>query len=84
MHDVFDDQGNKLVTMPLSEKQLKLLEAGAEITVQYHTPQLLLHLLGQQSGQFKLRKHGGKFISEHPDIVRHFAILQKGIKAARD
>jgi len=89
MPDVFDKNDKLISEIPLSEKQLALLESGEEIVVIYHTPQLLRYLLGERSGSFSLHmrapaKADKRIISHDADAVTHFAELQKAVKAARE
>jgi hypothetical protein len=84
MPDVFDGDGNVIGEIPLSVKQLALLESGEEISVIYHTPQLLRYLLGERSGSFSLHRNAERFITREPAAVKHFAELQKAIKHARE
>lgn len=80
---VHDEQGTEIADIALSEKQQDLLAAGEEITVIYHTPQLLRHLLGDHSGAFSLRKNGDNAVTNTRDALREFAELQKAVKTAQ-
>jgi hypothetical protein len=83
MVDVFDGDGNMIAGIPISEKQLAALEAGAEVAVIFHTPQLLRYLLGERSGSFSLHRAAGRIITRDVDAVKHFAELQAAIAKAK-
>jgi hypothetical protein len=84
MTDIFNAAGDKLGEIALSEKQRAALEAGTEITVLYHTPQLLRGVLGSHNGTFTLHKDGERIVTAAPDAVKRFADMQKAIRAARE
>lgn len=83
MTDIYSRSGEKIAAVPLSEKQIAALEAGTEVTVLYHTPQLLQSLLGATSGSFTLRKDGDHIVTDVPDAVQKCASLQEAIRVAR-
>ncbi len=84
MSTIHDGDGNEIGDIALSEKQQGVLETGEEIVVIYHTPQLLRHLLGEQSGSFVLQKRGQRIVAKDADHLRGYANLQRAIKAARE
>jgi hypothetical protein len=84
MADIFDASGDKLGEIALSEKQTAALEAGTEITVLYHTPQLLRGALGSRNGTFTLHKDGEHIVTAEPEAVKQFADMQKAVRAARE
>ena len=79
-----DGDGNEIADIALSEKQRTLLEAGENVVLIYHTPQMLRHLLGEYSGSFILGKQGEDVVTPAPDSLRAYAKLQRAIKAARE
>jgi hypothetical protein len=84
MHDIVDGDGAPVATISLSENQVKQLQAGTAITVQWHTPRLLQSMLGMQAGAFELRQdEGGKIIVADAESLRRYAALQANIKRAR-
>ena len=84
MPKIYDDLGNEIADIPLSEKQQTVLEAGEEIVVFYHTPQLLRSVLGQQDGKFVLTKTGDQFKASDVLALKKYADLQRAIKAVRE
>lgn len=83
MDAIYDSDGKEIGSIALSDKQQAAIEAGEEIVVIYHTPQLLRSLLGERSGSFTLRKIHQRIETNEPDVVKHFAELQKAITAAK-
>ena len=81
---IHDDDGNEIADIGLSEKQRTLLEAGENVVMIYHTPQMLRHLLGEHSGSFELHKHDDRIVVGDAERLRAFADLQRAIKAARE
>ena len=84
MPAIYDDLGNEIADIPLSEKQQTVLDAGEEIVVLYHTPQLLRRVLGQQDGRFTLGMDGERITTTDPVSLKKYADLQRAIKAARE
>lgn len=84
MDKIYDSDGTVIGSIALSDKQRTLLEAGEDITVIYHTPQLLRSLLGERSGSFTLRKVHQRIETDEPDAVKHFVALQQAIARARE
>jgi hypothetical protein len=87
MEEIFDADGNSIGKIPLSARQLDLLAVGENITVQFHTPQLLRHLVGEHSGFFLLGKNAAGHIVVPPDQVaelKRFIKLFTDIKRARE
>jgi hypothetical protein len=82
--DIYDQDGNVLASMELSEQQLALLDRDSAITVRYHTPQLLRGLLGERNGSFTLRKTASRITADDSDTVRQFAALMLDTKRARE
>jgi hypothetical protein len=60
-----------------------VLDAGAVLTVQYHTPQLMHAELGQRSGTFTVQKDGERLITTTPKSVKDFVAMQSAIAAVR-
>jgi len=83
MSDIYNDDGETIAEMPLTERQLAILDAADELVVIYHTPQLLRHLLGEHSGSFTLHKRDDRVVTNEPKVVERYAQLQKAIAAAR-
>lgn len=81
---IFDDDGNEIADIALSEKQQSVLDHDEDIIVLYHTPQMLRYILGERSGSFLLHKHGDRIIAAAPDNLRAYADLQRAIRAARE
>jgi len=84
MFTIYDDQGNSIAAIPLSEKQIKLLDVSSEITVLWHTPRMLQSTLGTESGHFTLYKDGNRIIAPDSAALRKYASLQSAIMAARE
>lgn len=82
MPDVFDGDGNLLGDVSVSEKQLGILENGEDITVIYHTPQMLRGLVEQRNGSFTLRKSDDRIVTSDVEAVKAYAKLQKDIRGA--
>jgi hypothetical protein len=72
-----------IADIPLSMKQMAMLEAGEAITVIFHTPQMLRDLLGPRNGAFTLVKDNDRITTAEPDSVKQFADLQRAIHAVR-
>lgn len=81
---IFDDGGTEIAQIELSDKQARVLEAGEEIVVIYHTPQLLRHILGEQNGTFMLRRTGLLVVAKDVAGLKRYAGLQRAIKKARE
>jgi hypothetical protein len=73
MHDVFDSAGNLVGSVPISENQMEILQAGNPIQIQYHTPRALA---GNESGSFQLQMTNGVIITTTPDQVKRFLAIQ--------
>jgi hypothetical protein len=77
---IYDDQGNELADIPLSERNVGILQAdGAQITVLYHTPRMLQGTLGTRNGSFTLRRVGAQLVADNPAAVREYAGMQGAI-----
>jgi hypothetical protein len=83
MPDIFNQAGEKIADIPLSEKQTKQLEAGLSITIQYHTPQLLRNLLGSDSGSFEVHKDGTRIVAADPETAKKCAAMLQAIAVMR-
>lgn len=83
--EIFDSNGNLLASIPVSHKLLAILATGAEVTMIFHTPQLLRHKLGERTGSVTLRQliPGTRVVTTQPGPVRAFAELQAAIRAAK-
>ena len=75
--------GVQLGTISLSEKTLALLDEGENVTVLYHTPQLLRDQLGQRNGAFALYKEGDHIMTDSPERLSEYLQLQSAIAAAQ-
>ena len=84
MTAIYDGDGNEIADIGLSEKQRTLLEAGENVVMIYHTPQMLRYLLGEHSGSFVLHKHEERVVVSNAERLRAFADLQRAIKATRE
>lgn len=86
MTTIFDDKDIEVADIALSEKQQSTLEAGEEIVIFYHTPQLLRFVLGEQAGVFtlSLSRNAERIITGDPISLKKYADLQRAIKAARE
>lgn len=80
---IHDGDGNEIAEIDLSEKQRAVLETGENVVMIYHTPQMLRHLLGEQTGTFVLHKHDDHVVVNDAGRLRKYAELQRAIKAAR-
>ena len=78
---IYDPEGGQSFDLPLSYKQRMLLEAGAEVTISYHTPQLMLGLIGRRSGQITVKQHDGRVVASKLDAFREFRSLRAAIEA---
>jgi hypothetical protein len=83
MDKIYDSDGTVIGSIALSDKQQTLLEAGEDIVVIYHTPQLLRSLLGERNGSFMLRKDGERVVTTTTAAVKEFMAIQAGVAAAR-
>ncbi len=81
---VYDADGHVLGEVPLTPKQLAVLDAGEKISVLYHTPQLLRSALGERSGSFMLKKVGDRIVAPFPEAVKECLELHAAVKAARE
>lgn len=84
MTAIYDNEGNEIAEIDLSEKQRAVLETGENIVMIYHTPQMLRYLLGEHTGTFVLHKHDEQVIVNDAGRLRKYADLQRAIKAARE
>jgi hypothetical protein len=84
MSDIYDADGNEIGAIALSARQRALLDAGENIAVLYHTPQLLRDALGHSSGSFMLRKDGDRLVTLSPEAAKECVRIQKAVAAARD
>lgn len=83
MNEIYDSDGNLIAAIPLSERNLELLNKGAEITIQYRTPQLMRADLGDREGRFVLFKSDDQIRSHDVGQVEAYADLQANIIAQR-
>jgi len=81
---VYDSDGNELGDVPVSEMQQAALERGGKVSVLYHTPQLLQHMLGRRSGSFMLYKEDDRVVALTSSAVKEFLDLRAAIKSARE
>lgn len=83
MDTIYDSDGTELGGITLSDKQQALLDAGEEICVIFHTPQLMRSQLGEQSGSFLLSRSGDKIVTSTPDPFKQYAKMQAAIANVR-
>lgn len=84
MPTIHDAEGNVVAEISsLSEKSQGVLETGADITMIFHTPQLMRGALGERSGSFTLHKDGDRLITTTPAAVKVYAEIQAGIAAIK-
>lgn len=84
MPTVHDADGNVVAEISaLSEKMQGILATGGEITMIYHTPQMMRGMLGERNGSFSLHKDGDRLITTSPAAVKVFAEIQAGVAAIK-
>jgi hypothetical protein len=83
MIDVFDGDNNLVANIPISEKQLAALDAGAEVAMIFHTPQLLRYVLGERNGSFSLQRQNGRIVTREAEALKAFAQLRADIVKAK-
>ena len=81
---IFDPDGNEIGTLLLSDGSYALLERDAEITVHFHTPQLLRFKLGEHNFSFTLRQRGDRVMAHDIESVRKYIRLQHDIREAME
>ena len=78
MFGIFDGDGHAIGYIELSEKQQRLLEEdGASIVAIFHTPRMLQHVLGTDSGSFELSRKDDRLqvhASNLPALRRYIAM----------
>lgn len=79
---IFDRDGTEIADFPLSEKMQAAIDADEEVTMIFHTPQMLHGTLGHQSGSFTLRKIGARVVALDAGTVRKFAAIQTAVGRA--
>lgn len=84
MADIYNREGDKIASVPLSDNQIAALDTGTEITVAWHTPFALRPLFAVESGHFTLRKDGEHIVTDTPEPVKKCATMQEALKAARE
>lgn len=77
---VFDDDGNEIGDVALSENVAALLERDAEVTVHFHTPRMMVYELGAHNFTFTLRKLGARATSHDGEMLRSYIRLQRDIR----
>lgn len=82
MHDIYSDGGQLLASIPLSDGNLKLLGAGVEASIQYHTPKALQGTLGTKAGRFDLYKEGDQIRTRNVAQVKEYAGIQAAYRAS--
>jgi hypothetical protein len=84
MFDIFDGDGNNIGAIELSEKQQRLLEDdGASVVTIFHTPRMLQHVLGNDSGSFEISRKSADRLVVRPDslpALRRYIAMQVQIK----
>ena len=83
MEQIYDRNGDPLAIVPVSERMLDILDTGEEMTIIYHTPQLLRDRLGNRSGNFVLYKMGGQIRVTDPKPFLEFVQIHAGVEAAQ-
>ena len=81
-HEIFDNDGNSLGKIPLSENQMKTLAMGCLIAVRYHTPQMLREILGDRSGLFELRLADGNIVTQGTEETKRYIAMLDDIDKA--
>ena len=79
MNEIYDSNGKLIGMIALSERNLELLNRGIEITIQYHTPQLMRAALGDTAGSFALAMQGGQIRVIDPTQLKTYCDLQTKI-----
>jgi len=80
---IHDADGNELGSVPLTEKQQAVLDAGGSIDVLYHTPQLMRAALGTRSGSFSLQQDGDRLLTSTPAAVKDYTQLRAAVAAVK-
>ncbi len=83
MEQIYDRNGDPLAIVPVSERMLDILDTGEEMTIIYHTPQLLRDRLGNRSGNFVLYKVGDQIRVTDQKPFLEFVQIQAGVEAAQ-
>ncbi len=83
MEQIYDRNGEPLAIVPVSERMLDILDTGEEMTIIYHTPQLLRDRLGNRNGNFVLYKVGDQIRVTNPVPFMEFVQIQAGVEAAQ-
>jgi len=76
---IYDVDGNELGSVPLTEKQQAVLDAGGSIDVLYHTPQLMHAALGTRNGSFSLHQDGDRLVTSTPAAVKDYTQLRAAV-----
>jgi hypothetical protein len=80
---VHDLDGKQSMEVPLSFKQRELLDAGQEVTISFHTPQLMRGLLGSRSGKVTIRRQGDQVIASNTRDFHAFKMLREAIETVQ-
>ncbi len=83
MPAMYDVDGNELGSVPLTEKQQAVLDAGGSIDVLYHTPQLMRTALGTRSGSFSLHQDGDRLLTSTPAAAKDYTQLRAAVAAVK-
>lgn len=83
MLKVHNPDGDEIADdVPISPRQLGALNAGGEISVLFHVPQLLRGMLDMRPGAFSLRKIDDRYVTQEPAMVKVYADLQRRVQSA--
>jgi len=82
--EIYDAKGWVIGNVELSENQLRSLDMGEVVSVQYHTPRAFRAQMGVVQGRFDLGKFEGRIVSHDPDSTRKCAELHAAVKQARE
>ena len=80
---IHDLDGKQSFELPLSFKQRELLDTGAEVTISYHTPQLMRGLLGTRSGKVTIKRQGDRVIASNTRDFHAFKLLREAIETVQ-
>ena len=81
--DVYDNAGAQIGAIPISLQQREQLHLGATVTIGWHTPRMLQHLLGGASnGAFDVSEIDGRLIVNDPEQVKRYIEMQLNIARA--
>lgn len=82
--NVYDDAGNFLADVPVSENQIEKLNAGMTVRVRYQTPRMLRGIIADVSGEFLLSLDALGAKTATPLAVSDYLGLQSAVQAEKD